>query len=564
MTFFKILSKKNRLKIGLIVILTILLSTLEFLVFSFIEPIINSFSQNNSSQKISLFFTNNLGLKELLIFFFILYLIRISTAITLSYLRNFTLKKIFDEISSKILTGYLNQRFIFFLSRRYSKLLSNITIEVNKFTNHYIESVIYIFTESFIVLTIVIFLFVSYFTATFLLVIFIFFSFGIFYFFYKDRFKDLGEQRSIQDSNRMEILKNIFDTIQIVKLYHQEDLLRNSFSKSSKILSKSDFHLRFASELPKNFIELLLLIVISLMIFFFYFVQNYDKPQIFSMLGLYAIAMFRLVPSCNRIFHSLNSIKFFKPSVEIISNELNLPKLENNTVNGKSLKMNRSIKLDKINFKFPNTEKNILRNLNLEIRKNEIIGITGPSGSGKSTLLNIICGLLDPSSGQITLDGNELNEKNFINFQNRIGLVPQKNFLINDTILKNIVLNDEGSHDEEMLEKSIELSNLAEVIAAKAEGLNYLVGNDGMNLSGGQQQRICLARSLYKNSDLLILDEATSALDKENSKSILNSVKNLKNKNISVVLVTHNNIHLEICEKIYHLINGELKEFKKN
>ena len=126
MTFFKILSKKNRLKIGLIVILTILLSTLEFLVFSFIEPIINSFSQNNSSQKISLFFTNNLGLKELLIFFFILYLIRISTAITLSYLRNFTLKKIFDEISSKILTGYLNQRFIFFLSRRYSKLLSNI------------------------------------------------------------------------------------------------------------------------------------------------------------------------------------------------------------------------------------------------------------------------------------------------------------------------------------------------------------------------------------------------------------------------------------------------------
>ena len=72
------------------------------------------------------------------------------------------------------------------------------------------------------------------------------------------------------------------------------------------------------------------------------------------------------------------------------------------------------------------------------------------------------------------------------------------------------------------------------------------------------------ASQLSAEVDLLILDEATSALDKENSKSILNSVKNLKNKNISVVLVTHNNIHLEICEKIYHLINGELKEFKKN
>ena len=145
----------------------------------------------------------------------------------------------------------------------------------------------------------------------------------------------------------------------------------------------------------------------------------------------------------------------------------------------------------------------------------------------------------------------------------KAGSLVAKLFLINDTIYRNIVLNDEGSHDIKMLEKSIELSNLDEVITSKTEGLNYLVGNDGMNLSGGQQQRICLARSLYKNPSLLILDEATSALDVENSKSILNSVKNLKNKNISVVLVTHNSMHLEICDKIYILKNGELKDFKK-
>ena len=563
MHFLKIIDKKNKFNIGLIVILTVLLSIFEFLVFSFIEPIINSFSQTNNTQKINLFFTKNLGLKELLIYFFILYLIRISVAITLSYLRSLTLKKIFDEISVKILDNYLNQKFIFFLRRKYSQLLSNITIEVHKFTNNYIESYIYVFTESFIVITIVFFLFTSYFAATFLIVIFIFFSFGIFYLFYKNKFKVIGEHRSFQDSNRMEILKNIFDTIQIVKLYNQEDVLRNSFAKSSKILSISDFHLRFASELPKNFIEFLSLIVISLVIFFFYFVQNYDNTQIFSMLGLYAVAMFRLVPSCNRIFHSLNSMKFFKPSLEIISNELNLPKTVANKISGKPLVMNEKLILNNINFKFPNSEINILKNLNLKIHKNQIIGITGPSGSGKSTLLNIICGLLNPSSGKIILDGKELNEKNFIYFQNKIGLVPQKNFLINDTIYRNIVLNDEGSHDIKMLEKSIELSNLDEVITSKTEGLNYLVGNDGMNLSGGQQQRICLARSLYKNPSLLILDEATSALDVENSKSILNSVKNLKNKNISVVLVTHNSMHLEICDKIYILKNGELKDFKK-
>jgi ABC-type multidrug transport system fused ATPase/permease subunit len=560
MNILKILNKRNRLNLGIIVILTIILSFLEFLVFSFIEPIINSFSQNVNNQKINFFFINNLELKKLLIIFFILYLTRVFFAITLAYLRSFTLKKIFDDISLKILTNYLDQKFIFFLNKKYSQLLSNITIEVNKFSNHYIESSIHIFTESFIVITIVIFLFTSYFTATFLIVIFIFSSFGIFYYLYKDKFKDLGEQRSIQDSNRMETLKNIFDTIQIVKLYNQEDLLRNSFDRSSKILSKSDFHLRFASELPKNFIELLLLIVISFIIFFFYFVLNFDKSQIFSMLGLYAVAMFRLVPSCNRIFHSLNSIKYFKPSVQIVSTELNLIKPTKNFFKDKPFKMKESLKLNNINFTFPNTEKKILRNINLEIFKGQIIGINGPSGSGKSTLLYIICGLLEPSLGKIILDDTELNERNFVYFQNKIGLVPQKNFLINDTIYKNIVLSDEGSHNDKMLERSIKLSNLSEVITSKSEGLNYLVGNDGMNLSGGQQQRICLARALYKNPDLLILDEATSALDWENTKSILNSVNNLKTKDISVVLVSHNSGHLEICDKVFNLNNGELKE----
>ena len=109
MHFLKIIDKKNKFNIGLIVILTVLLSIFEFLVFSFIEPIINSFSQTNNTQKINLFFTKNLGLKELQIYFFILYLIRISVAITLSYLRSLTLKKIFDEISVKILDNYLNQ-----------------------------------------------------------------------------------------------------------------------------------------------------------------------------------------------------------------------------------------------------------------------------------------------------------------------------------------------------------------------------------------------------------------------------------------------------------------------
>ncbi len=564
MSFLKILDKRNRFKIGVIIILTIILSVLEFAVFSFIEPIINSFSQVASTAKSNSVIGINLGLKNLLMIFFIIYLMRVLMAIFLSYFRNFTLKNIFDEVSDNILNNYLSQKFIFFLNSKYSKLISNITIEVHKLTHQFIESAIYIFTESFIVITIVFFLFASYFTATFLLVIFIFISFAIFYKFYKKKFKILGEERALHEAKRVDILKNIFDTIQIVKLYNQENLLSESFSKSSKILSKSDFHLKFAGELPKNFIELLLLVVISLMIFFFYFIQNFEKSQIFSMLGLYAVAMFRLVPSCNRIFHCLNSIKFYKPSLDIISNELKLTSdlvLKKNR-NDKQLIMNNSIKLNNLSFNFPKTKKSLLKNINLEISKNQIIGITGSSGSGKSTILNLICGLLEPTSGKIILDENEIKFEDFVYFQNKIGFVPQKSFLINDTIYKNIVLNEHGNHDKNKLEKSIELSNLKDVIDTKKEGIDYVVGNDGMNLSGGQQQRVSLARSLYKDPDLLILDEATSALDKENSISILNSVKKLKTKNISVVLVTHDLNNLEICDKIFHLSNGELKQHK--
>ena len=153
---------------------------------------------------------------------------------------------------------------------------------------------------------------------------------------------------------------------------------------------------------------------------------------------------------------------------------------------------------------------------------------------GKSTLINLICGLLPPSSGVIKVDNKDIFQ-NIISWQNRIGLVPQENYLLDDTILNNIIFFDKKNIDKMKLENAMYYSGVSQFINQLNEGLNTVVGERGSSLSGGQIQRIALARVLYQDPDVLILDEFTNSLDPENEDLYLNNysyLKKEKNKKI--------------------------------
>ena len=248
---------------------------------------------------------------------------------------------------------------------------------------------------------------------------------------------------------------------------------------------------------------------------------------------------------------------FYKNSVNVIHDELfynkTIPKDYKTKIN-----FEKKVEFKSIKFSY-GSNKVVFDNLNFEIKKGDLIGIYGKSGSGKSTFLNLFTGLVYPSSGEIHIDSNKIENLRNDSWHHQIGYVTQNTFLINDTIKKNIAFGIEDLKiDLTRLEKVIKDADLRDLI--KDRGLEYIIKENGMGLSGGQKQRVSIARALYKNPKILIFDEATSSLDNSSENFIIDTIKKLR-KDKTVIIVSHKLSNLVICDQVYEMNkNGKLSK----
>lgn len=313
---------------------------------------------------------------------------------------------------------------------------------------------------------------------------------------------------------------------------------------------------RFLTNIPKAVLEISLIIIVSI-----YLInlnsQDQNFTYYFSDIGIYLIAAYRVFPSVNRMIVSLQTIKFSSTfmrniSNQILSEDINFEENLNDFTDKPGINFKSNLELKNCNFSF-NTGKNIINNLSLKFEKGKIYGIKGVSGSGKTTLLNLISGLISPDSGQILLDGKEINNTSSAKLLN-VGYVPQSVFLFDTSIAKNIHLNikDNSENDFKKISSLIKNLDLGEKIASLSKGLHTDVGERGVNLSGGQIQRIGVARALYHDPKLLILDEATNAIEKELEMKVLKYLNNLKQDKI-IIIVAHRESVFESCDKVYKL-----------
>ena len=165
---------------------------------------------------------------------------------------------------------------------------------------------------------------------------------------------------------------------------------------------------------------------------------------------------------------------------------------------------------------------------------------------------------MKPSSGSILVDDIDVS-RNYSSYQKKIGYVSQGIYLLDGTIIENIIFGiDKKNYNYNIFNKVITLSNVDQILGRLPMGKDEFIGEKGLKLSGGQKQRIGIARALYKNPEILILDEATSALDFDNEVTILNNIKNIKN--ITTIIVSHNFNTLKMCDNIYELVNKNLNQ----
>lgn len=209
------------------------------------------------------------------------------------------------------------------------------------------------------------------------------------------------------------------------------------------------------------------------------------------------------------------------------------------------------IEFRNVSYVYPNTGIRALDNLSFSVKAGESLAIMGKTGSGKSTIALLLCRLIDPTEGEILIDGKNLKEHNLDNYRNFIGYIPQESYLFSDSIENNIGFAiDKPSH-----EKVVEYAQIADVhknIIEFKEQYKTLVGERGVMLSGGQKQRICIARALIKDPNIIIFDDSLSALDTETEQNILENIDR-KISNATSIIITHRESSAQKAHKIINL-----------
>lgn len=474
-----------------------------------------------------------------------------------SYVHSKLLTDLRVSLSDKLYYIYLNKSYSFHLNNNSSKLIRNIN-EISLVV-YVIKSLILLINETAVFLGISVFV-ILYEPKGSLIVILFLGSFG--YLFFKKiqiKVKKWGKTRQIHAGLSLKYLREGFGSIKDIKILQRTNELVKGFTTNNKILNVCELKQDFIDSLPRLWLEWLVIIGFILLMLLMIF-QGKELLYVVPLLGLFAAAAFRLMPSLARIMNSIQGILYNRPAVDSVYKEFNQKSFQNNInkIPSKKIFLTKEIGLKNINFKYSDSGPFILQDINLNIKNGTTIGLIGESGIGKTTLINIILGLMQPTSGSVCIDGVDIFE-NIKNWQSQIGYVPQNIYLSDDSIKKNIAFAlPEEKIDNIAVNKAVTNAKLDSLVNNLSNGLDTKIGEFGDRISGGQRQRIAIARALYTDPKVFILDECTNSLDLKTEKQIVDEVNFLKGKK-TIIMISHRLSTLDNCDHIYKIDKDGLK-----
>ena len=386
----------------------------------------------------------------------------------------------------------------------------------------------------------------------------------------RKKLKLWGKQSTRLLSKLIQNMNESFSGIKEIKVYNKESFFSKRFFENNNFFTNIAFKKSVTDKFPKVVMETGIIFGVTFLLYFLFVITNQTINQTLPLLGMLFLVIIRIMPAIIKIIQSINYASYIKFQTERLATAYdkyidfkNDKKLQL-TEKEKYKKYGNfdSINLKNINFNYQNS-KDLLdfKNINLDIKKNEFIGIVGESGSGKTTLMHLILGLVEPDSGKIIVNGkNEVELYRSFN----IAFVFQTIFLMDDTLSKNICFGiKKDEHDKKKLFEVIEMVKLSNLISSKPEKEDFLVGEDGNFLSQGQKQRVGIARALYNNPEILVLDEPTSSLDEKTEKKIIDIINQLKGKK-TIFLISHKRENLKNCDKIISIKDKKIEILPNN
>jgi len=516
--------------------------------FQMLEPIFNFLSISTKNEIIAF---SLLGIV-------IVYFFRFLFLIFLQYYKNLFSYNLNLDMKKDLIDLYLSQKYSYFFNQNSSRLIKNILIEISHFSGNAVDRIFYIFIDILVILTV--FISLIFFEPIISLIIAFFLCLVglILNSFSKGRVARWGKLRFDLDQDLMKFLLEMFNSIREIKFYGKKVFFVKNFIQKFSPLGYLSVKQQTFNAIIKNSYEVVTLYAFCILIFYLYN-QNYSNQEILTIIGIFTIAAFRLLPLFSRLLLGVQELKYFLPSINHLYSEFNELsrniKLSNYMKQSKNLHIKNSLEFKNISFSY-DKDKNILDNISLKINKNDKIGIFGKSGSGKSTFVDMVFGLITPNNGSIYIDDKKLNINSETN-NYKLGYVSQNSYLLDDTVQKNVAFGENnGEVDRDLVLKSLEIVQMKEWLDGTKNGLESIIGENGKMISGGERQRIGIARTLYFDTELILLDEPTSALDEETTKKILHLLDSFKNK--TIIMISHQKNNLSICNKIYEMKNGKL------
>lgn len=464
------------------------------------------------------------------------------------------------QLCSRLLRNYLNRPYSYFLNKNTSELFSNIILEVSQFTAGVVVPLLELITQLVVVVFIFVLLLLVDIQIALTVSLMLGGSYGLVYLGRRHFLSRIGQERVALNMERFKSMSEALTSIKTSRVYNAQGFFFQRFVQASR--EHSDLHpkVHLVVSAPRYLIEVLafgsiLGIVILLL------VNGRAIQGVIPLLSLYALAGYRLLPALQRAFAAAANVQHSFPVVEKLYVDLQYTPTDNLLLEEETYRMpfRREIRLQNISFQYQADEPSVLQELNLVIPKGAIVAFVGSTGSGKTTLVDILVGLLTPSSGQLQVDDEVLEEGKASHWQKQIGYVSQEVFLFDDTIQRNIAI---GVSDEQIdtvqLAKASKMANIYDFITQELpDGFDTMVGERGVRLSGGQRQRLGLARALYREPAVLVLDEATSALDSITEQAVIDAIKKI-GKEITMIIIAHRLSTVRHADSIYLMKNGQI------
>jgi len=543
---FRILTPSEKRQFWVLIALNALISIVDIAALAFLLLVI-SFYINNSVEGLNFLPAWVLGQDSIMLitFFLILFGLKNLLGISISNRQYSFISRVAVRISKNKLENYQLGKFENYINIDSSELIRKIAFQPFEFCEHVLLNIQQVIIQLFlIVLTIGAILLYNA-RLFFLLLVILLPPVIVVFFFIKKRVAAAKKNIHTSNESSFRFLLDAMKGYVEGNINQRNNFFLQRFITARQVFGKHLFESHAVQAMPSRIIETFAVIGLFFLIVIAKWAGINNNTALIT-IGAFMAAAYKIIPGIVRIINGSGQIKAYEFSIYDSAN-VNMDIKEEGVLKCDPI---YSLNLERLDFKYGDHV--VLKDFSLYVKKGDFVGISGMSGKGKTTILNLILGFLEPASGKILINGVLISPSELKKYWPGISYMRQQSFLIHDSILRNITLQ-ENNYDGEKLKQVLEISGLNDLIDSTPEGFNKMIAENGKNISGGQQQRINIARALYKDAELILLDEPFNELDEVSALSLVKYFNQLSSLGKMVIMITHDSNNLSYCNKIISL-----------